>query len=242
MRSVMTSRVRRADITQRIHKRTTANNNMAQRRLDAHNAALYGHYTSREICHSESSAGSYHWMNLIVMRQNTVDQLSCSKLSQTRGDKRVATIKDSVGVKNFLWRMLRLCSTLIYSALVFLLAACFLSKKVESGWKRAGLTLVSCFPVLHYEVRWWWRCSPTSLRGILIEQGNWTDNSLNSCWWHVFLLSSCLAGTALSALPLVLISMLFLCRGGAVHLRAYAFPAWRVMSIAPAGSSSNSIH
>lgn len=125
MRSVMTSRVRRADITQRIHKRTTANNNMAQRRLDAHNAALYGHYTSREICHSESSAGSYHWMNLIVMRQNTVDQLSCSKLSQTREDKRVATIKDSVGVTNSLWRMLRLCSTLIYSGLVSFLLLVF---------------------------------------------------------------------------------------------------------------------
>lgn len=29
---------------------------------------------------------------------------------------------------------------------------------------------------------------------------------------------------------------------GALHLRAYACPAWRVMSIAPAGSSSNSVH
>lgn len=29
---------------------------------------------------------------------------------------------------------------------------------------------------------------------------------------------------------------------GALHLRAYACPAWRGMSIAPAGSSSNSVH
>lgn len=67
------------------HKRTTTNNNMAQRRLDEHNAPFYGHYTAREICHFENSASSYHWMNLAVMRQSTLGQLSDSQLSQTRG-------------------------------------------------------------------------------------------------------------------------------------------------------------
>lgn len=64
----------------------------------------------------------------------------------------------------------------------------------------------------------------------------------DTCWWHflyvIFLFCRhCFErpppGSDFYALPLP---------WGALHRRAYACPAWRVMSIAPAGSSSNSVH
>lgn len=58
---------------------------------------------------------------------------------------------------------------------------------VEFGWNRAGLSLVSCFPVVHHAVVWWWRCSPTSLRGILIEE----EIGLITLWTHADDISSC---------------------------------------------------
>lgn len=58
---------------------------------------------------------------------------------------------------------------------------------VESGWNRAGLTFVSRFSVVHRDVVWWWRCSPNSLRGILIEE----EIGLIVLWTHADDISSC---------------------------------------------------
>lgn len=48
--------------------------------------------------------------------------------------------------------------------------------------------------------------------------------------WQFCLLCFCFAGTASTAHPHVLISMLFLCLVGPCNEGAYACPAWRVMS------------
>lgn len=69
----------------------------------------------------------------------------------------------------------------------FLTGACFLRKTGESVWNRAGLTFASCFPVVRHDVVWWWRCSPNSLRGILIEE----EIGLIILWTHADDISSC---------------------------------------------------
>lgn len=72
---------------------------------------------------------------------------------------------------------------LIYSSFVFFLVH-VLSPRL---WNRAGLTFVSRFPVVHRDVVWWWRCSPNSPRGILIEE----EIGLIVLWTHADDISSC---------------------------------------------------
>lgn len=83
--------------------------------------------------------------------------------------------------------MLHLCSTMIYSCFVLSLVHVF----SQRCWNLVGtgprLTLVSCFPVVHHDVVWWWRCSPTSLRRILIEE----EIGLIILWTHADDISSC---------------------------------------------------
>lgn len=142
------------------------------------------------------SCGRAHWASCLT-----------ASYHKRRGDKSLAKIKDSVGVTLF-WIMLRLCSVLIYSC-------CMFSLKDSGIWLKPGRV----HPRFLFPSWSPWFSVMMKMQSKLPEGhphwgGNWTDNSLNTCWWHLFLLSSCLAGTALSALPLVLISMLFLCRGG----------------------------
>lgn len=69
----------------------------------------------------------------------------------------------------------------------FLTGSCFFSKTGESVWNRVRLTFASCFPVVRHDVVWWWRCSPNSLRGILIEE----EIGLIILWTHADDISSC---------------------------------------------------
>lgn len=70
---------------------------------------------------------------------------------------------------------------------IFCFLTGFLCKTGESVWNRAGLTFASCFPVVRRDVVWWWRCSPNSLRGILIEE----EIGLIILWTHADDISSC---------------------------------------------------
>lgn len=70
---------------------------------------------------------------------------------------------------------------------IFCFLTGFLCKTGESVWNRAGLTFASCFPVVCHDVVWWWRCSPNSLRGILIEE----EIGLIILWTHADDISSC---------------------------------------------------
>lgn len=78
-RSVMTSRVCHADIIPRIREAQKNNNKQQYGPVEIRctlSAPFEGHYTTREICHFETSASSYQWMNLVVIWQSTLGRLS----------------------------------------------------------------------------------------------------------------------------------------------------------------------
>lgn len=145
------------------HKRKTTNNNMAQRRWDAHKPTVLwtlhdrrnmSFWKQRQLlsvnepcCLAAEQTGPAVWQRVIINR---------------RGDKSLAEIPSVL-------RTALDNAAFVFHADIQLLHV-FPSKMVESGWNRAGLTLVSCSPVVRYDLVWWRRCGPSSLRGVLIEE------------------------------------------------------------------------
>lgn len=95
-----------------------------------------------EICHLETNAGSYHYINLVVMQQSLLQYSSeiLGNNQRTGEDKRRGKIKDFLIVIVF-WCPER---TIDRCTIVFLTPwRAFLSKTMKSGWIMSGIAFSS---------------------------------------------------------------------------------------------------